>query len=73
MDAITVIIPTYNEEAYIAQAIQSVDFASQVIVVDSNSTDNTVKIAQQMGCEVYLRAFDNFSNQKNMVCIKYTL
>ena len=65
MDAITVIIPTYNEEAYIAQAIQSVDFASQVIVVDSNSTDNTVQIARQMGCQVYLRAFDNFSNQKN--------
>ena len=65
MEAITVIIPTYNEEAYIEQAIQSVKFAKQIIVVDSNSTDHTVRIAKQMGCEVYLRAFDNFSNQKN--------
>ncbi|WP_034057279.1 glycosyltransferase family 2 protein [Lacinutrix jangbogonensis] len=65
MSSITVIIPTYNEEAYIKQAIQSVGFASQIIVVDSNSVDNTAQIAEEMGCEVYLRPFDNFSNQKN--------
>ena len=65
MNSITVIIPTYNEEAYLKEAIQSVGFATQIIVIDSNSTDKTAEIAKQMGCEVYFRAFDNFSNQKN--------
>ncbi|WP_375237845.1 glycosyltransferase, partial [Aurantibacter sp.] len=65
MNSITVIIPTYNEEAYIKEAIQSVKFASQIIVIDSNSTDNTAEIAKQMGCEIHFRDFDNFSNQKN--------
>ncbi|AUC80649.1 glycosyltransferase family 2 protein [Lacinutrix sp. Bg11-31] len=65
MKSITVIIPTYNEEAYIKEAIRSVAFASQIIIIDSNSKDNTVKIAKEMGCEVYSRTFDNFSNQKN--------
>jgi glycosyltransferase involved in cell wall biosynthesis len=65
MQNLTVIIPTYNEEAYLTQALQSVDFATQIIVVDSNSTDHTAEIAKSFGCELYFRAFDNFSNQKN--------
>jgi len=51
---VSVIIPTYNE----AQAIQRVladlpsDLTTEVIVVDSNSTDGTLEIAARMGARV---------------------
>lgn len=65
MKKLSVIIPTYNEENYIEKAIRSVRFADEIIVVDSFSTDNTVKIAKSFNCKVEQRKFDNFSNQKN--------
>jgi len=65
MATLSVIIPTYNEELYLRDALYSVRFADEIIVIDSFSTDNTVAIATDYGCKVVSRAFDNFSNQKN--------
>lgn len=65
MKRISVIIPTYNEENYLEDALNSVSFADEIIVVDSLSTDKTKEIAQKKGCIVLERKFDNFSNQKN--------
>ncbi|RAJ13161.1 glycosyltransferase family 2 protein [Olleya aquimaris] len=65
MKTLTVIIPTYNEENYLENALRSVRFADQIIVVDSMSTDKTVEIAERYNCKVLSRKFDNFSNQKN--------
>lgn len=65
MNKLTVIIPTYNEENYIEDAIKSIDFADQIIVIDSYSTDKTQEIAIAKGCTVIERKFDTFSNQKN--------
>jgi glycosyltransferase involved in cell wall biosynthesis len=65
MQTLTVIIPTYNEENYIADCLQSVSFANQLIIVDSYSTDTTLQITKKYPCEVIQRKFDNFSNQKN--------
>lgn len=56
---------TYNEEANIEKFITSLSFADEVIIVDSNSTDKTVKLAEQLNAKVIVRDFDNFSNQKN--------
>lgn len=47
MQKITAIIPTFNEEANIKGAIESCLFADEIIVVDSFSTDNTLKIARE--------------------------
>lgn len=65
MTKLTVIIPTYNEALYLKDALYSVQFADEIIVVDSLSSDDTVAIAEAHGCKVLTRAFDNFSNQKN--------
>jgi len=65
MQTLTVIIPTYNEAQYLEDALYSVKFADEIIVVDSMSSDATVKIATDHGCQVISRKFDNFSNQKN--------
>jgi glycosyltransferase involved in cell wall biosynthesis len=47
MEKITAIIPCFNEEKNIRAAIESCLFADEVIVVDSFSTDNTVKIIKE--------------------------
>ena len=65
MQTITVIIPSFNEENYIQDCLQSVTFANQIILIDSFSSDNTIEIAKKFNCEIIQRKFDNFSNQKN--------
>ena len=52
---ISVVIPSYNGEKYIAETIESIqkqDFCHEIIVVDDMSTDKTVDIAKSMGCRV---------------------
>lgn len=65
MSRLTVIIPTYNEIDYIEDAIKSIEFADEIIVIDSFSSDGTKEKAIALGCKVLERKFDNFSSQKN--------
>ena len=62
---ITVIIPTYNREATVEQALQSVldQTASpqEIIVVDDASTDNTAEILEKYSTEINI--ITNNSNQ----------
>jgi glycosyltransferase involved in cell wall biosynthesis len=62
---ITAIIPTFNEEVHVEAAIKSVDFADEIIVIDSFSTDATVELAKKQNVKVVQRVFDDFSSQKN--------
>ncbi|MBT0608491.1 glycosyltransferase family 2 protein [Aequorivita echinoideorum] len=65
MPKLTIIIPTFNEEAYIEDALHSASFADEIIVIDSFSTDSTPTIAKKFATKFLQRKFDNFSNQKN--------
>ncbi|MCI2227780.1 glycosyltransferase family 2 protein [Polaribacter sp. MSW13] len=65
MTKITAIIPTLNEELHIKDAIKSVSFANEIIVIDSYSTDKTIEIAEELNVKIILRKFDDFSTQKN--------
>lgn len=65
MKKLSVIILTYNEESYIADAIKSVSFADEIIVLDSHSTDATTEIASNLGAKLIFRKFDNYCNQRN--------
>ncbi len=54
---ISIIIPTYNGAKYIAQTIESIQKQNmnvEIIVIDDISTDNTVEIAKNMGCIVFI-------------------
>lgn len=54
--AISVVIPAYNEQEYIASCLQSIQNQTftnfELIVVDNNSTDNTAKIAHHFNATV---------------------
>src|SRR5690554_6032618 len=65
MPKLTVIVPTFNEEAYLEDALFSVSFADEIIVIDSFSSDRTPEIAKKYATKFLQRKFDNFSNQKN--------
>ena len=65
MTKITATIPTLNEEIHIAEAIKSVSFADEIIIIDSFSTDKTLEIAAQFDVKIIKRKFDDFSSQKN--------
>lgn len=66
MSSISVIILTYNEAMHLERAINSVKpFASQIIVVDSFSKDETVAIAERCGAIVLQNRFVNQSVQFN--------
>lgn len=49
---ISVLIPTLNEQRNLGACLRSVDWADQVVVVDSGSTDGTVDLARTLGAEV---------------------
>jgi glycosyltransferase involved in cell wall biosynthesis len=43
--SLSVIVPTFNEEFNIAECLEGLGFADEILVVDSFSTDRTVQIA----------------------------
>lgn len=65
MTKITAIIPTLNEEERIQNSLKSAQFADEIIVIDSYSTDNTVEIVKRSNAKLLQRKFDDFSSQKN--------
>lgn len=62
---ISVIIPTFNVEDFIEAAIDSVSWADEILVVDSFSTDRTVKIAKRLGVRVLRHEYVYSAKQKN--------
>jgi len=63
---ISAVILAKDEEKNIGDAIKSVDFCDEVIVIDDNSTDKTVEIALSLGAKVFTRSLeDNFAGQRN--------
>ena len=65
MEKITAIIPTGNEIHNIEAVIASVDFADEILVVDSFSTDGTFEKAQQLATKVIRREYQYSASQKN--------
>jgi glycosyltransferase involved in cell wall biosynthesis len=61
---ITATIITFNEEANIRAACESVSWANEILVVDSESTDRTREIAEECGARVITRAWPGFAQQK---------
>lgn len=61
---ISATIITFNEASNIKAACESVAWADEVVVVDSNSTDATREIAQACGARVIVNDWPGFGAQK---------
>jgi glycosyltransferase involved in cell wall biosynthesis len=68
----SVAIVTLNEEENLARTLTSVQWAEEIIVVDSGSTDRTVGIAQSFGATVIERPWPGFAAQKNFAIAQCT-
>lgn len=63
---VSVLIITLNEEANLQELLVDLDFADEVIVVDSFSTDKTKSIAQSFTKVRFIEnKFENYSSQRN--------
>jgi|UniRef100_A0A7V3RFR5 glycosyltransferase involved in cell wall biosynthesis len=65
MSKLSVVIITKNEERNIADCLATVEWADEIIIVDSFSTDRTVEIAKKYTDKIFQRQFTNYSDQKN--------
>lgn len=63
---LSVVVLAKNEEKNIRRAIESVDFADEVIVVDDFSEDKTAAVASRLGARVFKRHLgEDFAEQRN--------
>jgi glycosyltransferase involved in cell wall biosynthesis len=63
--SLSVAIITLNEEDNLARTLASVQFADEVIVIDSGSTDRTVEIANAFKAKLFVEPWKGFAAQKN--------
>jgi glycosyltransferase involved in cell wall biosynthesis len=49
---VSIIVPTKNEESNLERCLKAVAWASEILVVDSQSDDRTIQIAGQCGAKV---------------------
>ncbi|PYR52683.1 MAG: glycosyltransferase family 2 protein [Acidobacteria bacterium] len=65
MSKLSVTVITKNEAARISDALASVQWADEIIVVDSESEDRTVEIARTHTARVVVRRWEGYVSQKN--------
>ncbi len=61
---LSVAIITKNEAKMLPDCLKSISFVDDIVVIDSGSTDNTVKIAKEKGCRVYIEDWKGYGPQK---------
>jgi glycosyltransferase involved in cell wall biosynthesis len=62
---LTATVITLDESANLPAALESVSWADEIVVVDSGSTDDTVRLARAVTDRVFVRAWPGYSAQKN--------
>ena len=62
---LSAIILTRNEEKNIEACLKSVSFCDEIIVIDDNSTDQTISLAKKLGAKIIVHSLENdFAKQR---------
>jgi len=72
MSTLSLIIITRNEAANLPRCIESVPCADEIVVVDSDSTDDTVAVARRYTEHVHQIAWEGFGKAKQTALAKAT-
>ncbi len=65
MCGISILIITLNEEANLAECLDSCSWSDDIVVFDSFSSDRTPEIAAQKSVRFFQHRFDNYAAQRN--------
>jgi glycosyltransferase involved in cell wall biosynthesis len=66
MEKLSACVITYNDEHTVAWSVSSVQWADEIVVVDTGSTDRTVEIAEQLGARIVRSVrFTGFGEVRN--------
>jgi glycosyltransferase involved in cell wall biosynthesis len=63
-EALSVVLITYNNADTLERCLREVDWADEIVVLDSGSDDDTVAIACRHGARVAVHPFDDYGPQK---------
>jgi len=70
---LSVCLVSFNEEANIARTLDSIkDIASEIVLVDSHSTDKTRDIAASYDAKIFEQEWNGYVAQKNIALAKCT-
>ena len=65
MPRLSVVVITRNEAANVRAALESARWADELVVVDSGSTDDTLRIAREFADRVTVHGWEGYGAQKN--------
>ncbi|MDO1529307.1 glycosyltransferase family 2 protein [Fulvimonas sp. R45] len=63
-EPLSVVLITYNNADTLDACLREVDWADEIVVLDSGSSDDTVAIARRHGARVATHPFDDYGPQK---------
>lgn len=72
MTRVSVALIAKNEAHNIERCLHSAQWADEIVVIDSGSTDNTVELAKRFTSGLFYHPFRDFSDQKNFALSKCT-
>ena len=72
MNKISVTIITKNEEKNIRRCLESIQWADEIVIVDTFSSDRTVEICREFTDKVFQESWLGYGPQKNLCASKAT-
>jgi len=72
VNRLSVLVLTKNESANIEACLQSVEWADEIVVIDTGSTDDTVSKAKRFTEKVFVTEWQGFAGTKNWGLQKLT-
>lgn len=67
MNTISIVVITFNEAKNILRCLNSVtQVADEIIIIDSNSTDETEEICRKFNAKFIKRSFTDYADQRNV-------
>ncbi len=64
MQPLSAFVTTFNNAATLDACLKSVDFADEIVLLDSYSDDDTLDIARRHGCRIFQQEFRGYGPQK---------